>query len=139
MSISERTLIPGESLEVRHPLERPKLATHPEGESRTHQSMYDSTRIQTIYERFTRNGELPGSEERRARAQYADVSELNRDRTDLEVKRQDVFEEMARRAPQVISELRAKRATHPKKTDAAPGGSAQVVDPAPVATPPKGT
>lgn len=81
MSISSKSLSIEEAQEVRPPYDRPKLLTRV-GPSRTHQSFRDETRIQSVYERFTRTGVMP-HEDRRASARYEDVSHLNRDLTEL--------------------------------------------------------
>lgn len=131
MSISELTMNEGEAFEVRHPLARPRLQTVIEGESRTHQSFHDETRISTIYARFTRTGDL-GIAERKAKAQYGDVSELNQDLTVLHSRAQETKE-------QFRQDLEVAAAKKGKKDAGAPAGSSQEAAPAPVAPPPATT
>lgn len=134
MSISEKTMTPGEEFEVRHPMARPKLQTVVKGVSRTHQSFYEETRIQNIYERFTRTGSL-GFEERKARQQFGDVSGLNKDLTELHVLHSQVYEKIDQAAARVDEE---KAAARKKAEDAsAPqGGTSQEPSSAPVAREP---
>lgn len=132
MSISDLTMSEDEGMEVRHPMARPRLQTVVEGESRTHQSFHDSTRISSIYERFTRTGSL-GDEDRKARAQFGDVSNLNKPLTDLMVEAEVTRERVA----DYNASVKAKADQAAKEAAAAPGGgSAQEPGKAPVAPPP---
>lgn len=64
----------------RHPLSRVRTFAVMEGESMTHQSHRDSSDINNIIRQFDRSGVLPPATRP---AQYGDVSDLNRDLTEL--------------------------------------------------------
>lgn len=130
MSISKRTMTSGEEFEVRHPLERPVLNTTIVGESRTLQSAHDETRIQNIFERFTRTG-VDSFESRKAQAQFGDVSHLNKPLTELLVEAEATLSAAADLGQKVQSEIKTRKA----KAAGASASSAPASAAEPVAQP----
>ncbi|AXL14433.1 internal scaffolding protein [Microviridae sp.] len=66
---------------IRKPWERHRLITEFEGETKTDHSFGNETNVNKIIERFSRTGIMPADQGRQA--QYADVTHLQKDLTEL--------------------------------------------------------
>lgn len=111
---------------VRNPFHRLRVQTFPVGESMTQQQHGESVDVNRIVKRYTETGQIPTPNA--ARAQYADVTELQGDTTELINRSRDTL---------VRVEEGMKTAEKRRQAAAKPVDSpAPAVSPAPSGAPP---
>lgn len=100
---------------IRHPLSRVRYHTHTDGVSMTHQSHAESCDINNIIRQFDRTGILPPP---RKQGQFADVSNLNKDLTDLTLDAKEAGERI--RQAQADAKKAQKNPPPPAETPTTP-------------------
>lgn len=91
---------------VRHPLSRERLITQTSGDSLVQAGFGNDTDVNRIIERFTRTGVLPTAN---SEPQYADVTGLQEDLTDLIQKQRDTHREIMEVQKSIEEQKQQKR------------------------------
>lgn len=90
---------------VRHPLSRERLVTQTYGDSKVQDGFGNDTDVNRIVERFTRTGFMPKAQRE---PQYADVTDLQEDLTDLIAKQRETQNQI-REVQQSIEDKKQKQ------------------------------